>query len=333
MTKNNGLIYEANTLKMSTDFYLNCNMGLDSIDKVSKAIRESPFYSKFYKEDSVGRIVTNYKEKVSYLKKQLNDSDQDECITNILEYIRYTVMDNDFLGIPNVIFFENLCNTPLTSALIGKGTSYSKCHFLKSLLPDNIESEVDTTLFFEYPKYYETAKKDYTVTIKLSGKRYYLDPDRYTGYKCSKRGLRAMTEGNSIEEYPLSPKIISTSRQKISSLLIEEYNIPEILNTITNPNMDQEQTLNKLIEYIVNNIISYDFAVKHYSIIINGNLLEATKLLELFLIAASIPFKIVEDGQRENCLFEIEIDRIKRIVDLKSEIEHKKEEIKLLKKN
>lgn len=333
MTTNNNLIEELNALKLSLKFYLSGNIGIECLDKAANAINESPFYSKFYKEDSVGKIVTSYKEKVAYLKKQLEDSDQDECIANILEYIRYTIMDNDFLGIPNVIFFENLCNTPLTSALIGKGTSYSKCHFLKSLLPDNIESEVDTTLFFEYPKYYETAKKDYTVTIKLSGRRYYLDPDKYTGYKSSKRGLHAMTEGTSIEEYPLSPKIISTSRQKVSSLLIEEYKISEFLSTITNPNMDQEQVLNKLIEYIVNNIISYDFAVKHYSIIINGNLLEATKLLELLLIAASIPFKIVENGQRENCLFEIEIDGIKRTVDLKSEIEHKKEEIKLLKKN
>ena len=72
----------------------------------------------------------------------------------------------------------------------------------------------------------------------------------------------------------------------------------------------------KFIEYIKNNQDNYeDIKVNANTIKVNGELLEVTRLLELFYIASGIRYRVIND-KKENSTFEVILDEEKTIVSL-----------------
>ena len=147
------------------------------------------------------------------------------------------------------------------------------------------------------------------LTIKDETGKHYVDPYRYFGRLIKDKDI--ITKNYIDDMYPLilDSAPLRKAKNKVTTYLIKKLKIREIID--------------KFIEYIKNNQDDYrGIEINANTIVVNKELLETSRLLELFYIAAGIRYKII-GNKKENSTFEVILDEERTTISLENEINKK----------
>ena len=113
----------------------------------------------------------------------------------------------------------------------------------------------------------------------------------------------------------------------LSSLLISIYFVMKYAKKVQKDKsatlLSEKEMNDKFIEYIKSHQDDYeDIEVNANTIVVNGQLMEVSRLLELFYIATKIRYRVI-DNKKENSTFEVILDNEHTIVSLNEEDQKK----------
>lgn len=312
----------------ASQFIRLCRSILDEDIKISplSEIREEIVNDKnqmsLYGEESNEELLCNYRDKLKKVRAFLYDKDKEQFILNILEFLKFAVADEEYIGIPGILYYESLDNYPYTSLLLGKGTSYSQASLFIEILddPEYGFTEISRT---EDENPYITLER-YNVILKGNE---YIDPYHYSG---SKRNITTYHYNTLIQDMNFSEEKRKKAKDKVTSHLIDKLKIREI-----SKELESIQTatpmLDRIIAYIKGKSKKRSVEVKYHVIEIEGMRIESSRLLELFLIANNIPYTIEKSTTKENSKFIIDGNQ-KNSIDINRILEVSNENKKVYKK-
>ncbi len=286
--------------------YLYREIPIDELERTRQAILGDTHLMSLYGAHDLNTILNRYYERVRSLSEKLKDPDKLQNIANCLEYMRFACMDENFCELKDIRYFEALSDSPISSALIGKGTAISQSRFMKDLLQDGIQSIVSRVDFYEYPQVYMPVRSDECLLIQTKKGKMFVNPTRYTGSDYHNLNVVARIYNDQIKELPIPEEKRKLARDRSSGILIDELGIREILSSITTSDMDIKAKNDAFVKFIRQNMTKYRVPVKFHGIVINGRMLELPKLLELFYIASGIPYKIAINSIKEKNVYSIE---------------------------
>lgn len=275
-----------------------------------------------YGEESAENLLCNYKAKLSEVRSFLHNQDKEQFILNILEFLKFAVADEEYVGIPGILFYESLDNYPYTSLLLGKGTSYSQASLFIEILNDPE---------YGFTEISRTADKNPYITLErynviLKGNEY-IDPYHYSG---SKRDVPTYHYNTLIHDMNFSEEKRQQAKAKVTSYLIDKLKIREISKELESMKTTAPM-LDRIIAYIKGKSKKRSVEVKYHVIEIEGMRIESSRLLELFLIANNIPYTIEKSTIKENSKFFIDGNQ-KNSIDINRILEVSDENKKVYKK-
>lgn len=293
------------------------------IGEIRQEILEDKTQMTLYGEKSASKLLSNYKKKLEEIRSLLYDSDQEQFILNILEYIKFTVSEEEYIGIPGILFFESINNFPYSSLLIGKGTGNSQTRLMSDLLCDSSYELAEITMVDEENPYKELER--YSVLLKDTQ---YHDPLHYDG---NKKRIFTTRYNSYVKEIEYNEEKKNKARKKITDYLINKLKIRNISEELFDSNDSVKEKLNKIIEYIKKNCNKSNLSVRYHIVELEGIRIETSRLLELFLIANSILYDINQSNKKENSIFEIKSENDLKI-DINSILESSDEKNKIFQK-
>lgn len=317
-----GAVSEASQFIKLCRSILDEGINISPLSEIREEIVNDKNQMTLYGEESAENLLYNYKVKLSKVRSILYDQDKEQFILNILEFLKFAVADEEYVGIPGILFYESLDNYPYTSLLLGKGTSYSQASLFTELLndPEYGFTEISRTAD-ENP--YITLER-YNVVLKGDE---YIDPYHYSG---SKRDVTAYHYNTLVQDINFSEEKRQRAKEKVTSYLIGKLKIREISKELKSMKTAASM-LDRIIAYIKGKSKKSSVEVKYHVIEIEGMRIESSRLLELFLIANSIPYTIEKSNTKENSKFYIDGNQ-KNSIDINKILEGSTENKKVFKK-
>lgn len=282
---------------------LDDSINMSPITEIRNSILADPSQMHLYGEKSYQDLLTRYKKKLYQIKSILSSKDKETHILNILEYLKYTCAGEDYIGIPDVLFFESIDNYPYSSLLIGKGTSSSQIRLLKEFIKGEEYKLVEVQR--QDPNNEHTPLEKFYVLLK--GDKF-IDPYHYNG---KRKQNRAFYFSVPVSEEEYSEKKRKKAKEKVTDFLIGELKIREKSNEILRDLTKNQDKVTKIIDFITKNYKDFHLPVRYYIVEIEGKRIEVSRLLELFLIANGIEYTQEDQTNKENTIFNvngIEID-------------------------
>ena len=137
------------------------------------------------------------------------------------------------------------------------------------------------------------------------------------------KGLVAKNYVDEIYPLVLDDRSLREAKKRVSKYLIKNLKIQKILDSLELEGLSEKEMIDKFIEYIKSHQDDYeDIEVNANTIVVNGQLMEVSRLLELFYIASKIRYRVI-DNKKENSTFEVILDNEHTIVSLNEEDQKK----------
>ena len=153
--------------------------------------------------------------------------------------------------------------------------------------------------------------------------KHYVDIFRYAGKMQANKELVAKNYVDEIYPLVLDGRTLGEARRKVSNYLIKKLKIKKIIESLNLEGLSEKEMNDKFIEYIKAHQDDYeDIEVNANTIVVNGQLMEVSRLLELFYIATKIRYRVI-DNKKENSTFEVILDNEHTIVSLNEEDQKK----------
>lgn len=298
-------------------YYLDNEIPIECIQRLRKFILNNKFLMKLYKLDRPIDLTAAYLKKVHELRKVLKSKDNYQYLANVLEYFRFMCMRDNIEGvIPGISFFENLSDSKFSALIINKASAEGQAAAIVDILSDNLDVSMCNIGYYKPGDYADILSNYACITIKDETGKHYVDPYRYYGKLVIDKNLINKNYVDDIYPLVLDTTPFRKAKKKVSTYLIKKLKIKEIIDSLNLSGLSETEMNDKFIEYIKNNQDNYeDIKVNANTIKVNGELLEVTRLLELFYIASGIRYRVIND-KKENSTFEVILDEEKTIVSL-----------------
>lgn len=311
------LLEKANSEIQRYKYYLNSNMPIEEVQRTRDFIKSNDHLMKLYGSSSPLDITSMYLKKVQDLRKDLAAKHEFQYLANVLEYFRFMcTRENIANTIPGIDFFENLSDSKFSALILGKASSRGQVAAIGDILSDRINTSMCNVGFYK-PDDNENPISSYScLTISdLTGK-HYIDAYRYSGKM--ERDPQIVTKNYIDEIYPLLLDDITlrNAKKKVSSYLIKKLKINDLISSLELEGLSETEKSNAFIAYIKSHQDdSKGVELNSNTIMVNGELMEVSRLLELFYIASGIRYRVT-DGRKENSTFEVILDDQSTIISL-----------------
>ena len=302
------------------NYYLNSGIPIDEIQNTKDYILSNEHLMKLYGEKNPLTLTAKYLKKVRELRRDLNSRDDYQYLANILEYFRFMCMRDNIEGvIPGMAFLENLSDSKFSSILLGKSSSEGQVAAIVDVLSNRLNVSMDNVGYY-IPE--DSSKKISNFTclrINTPTGKHYIDTYHYNGKMSVPNKLTTRNYINNIYPLVIEDKTLKKARKRVAKYLIKKLNIMSIISKLELNGLSEKEMNDKFIEYIKNNQDNYDgIEVNANTIMVSGELMETSRLLELFYIATGIRYR-VKDNKKENSTFEVVLDEEITTVNLEEE--------------
>lgn len=305
-------------------YYLNNDIPIESVQKVRSFILSNDHLMKLYGEKSAEELMVSYLKKVDQLVVDLAAKHEYQFLANILEYFRFMCMRENIEGaIPGIEFFENLSDSKFSSLLLGKASAEGQVAAAIDLLSNRFKTSMCTVGYAPIEKTNNTNRLYACLALTEPTGKHYVDVFRYAGKMEANKGLVAKNYVDEIYPLVLDDRSLREAKKRVSKYLIKNLKIQKILDSLELEGLSEKEMNDKFIEYIKTHQDDYeDIEVNANTIVVNGQLIEVSRLLELFYIASKIRYRVI-DNKKENSTFEVILDNEHTIVSLNEEDQKK----------
>ena len=305
-------------------YYLNNDIPIESVQKVRSFILSNDHLMKLYGEKSAEELMVSYLKKVDQLVVDLAAKHEYQFLANILEYFRFMCMRENIEGaIPGIEFFENLSDSKFSSLLLGKASAEGQVAAAIDLLSNRFKTSMCTVGYAPIEETNNTNRSYACLALTEPTGKHYVDVFRYAGKMEANKGLVAKNYVDEIYPLVLDDRSLREAKKRVSKYLIKNLKIQKILDSLELEGLSEKEMNDKFIEYIKSHQDDYeDIEVNANTIVVNGQLMEVSRLLELFYIASKIRYRVI-DNKKENSTFEVILDNEHTIVSLNEEDQKK----------
>ena len=305
-------------------YYLDNEIPVEDIQKIRSYILSNKQLMKLYGEKSAEELMINYLKAVDRLVVDLAAKHDYQFLANILEYFRFMCMRENINGvIPGIEFFENLSDSKFSCLLLGKASAEGQVAAAIDLLSNRFKTSMCTVGYAPIEETNNTNRSYACVALSEDTGKHYVDIFRYAGKMQANKELVAKNYVDEIYPLVLDGRTLGEARRKVSNYLIKKLKIKKIIESLNLEGLSEKEMNDKFIEYIKSHQDDYeDIEVNANTIVVNGQLMEVSRLLELFYIATKIRYRVI-DNKKENSTFEVILDNEHTIVSLNEEDQKK----------
>ena len=305
-------------------YYLNNDIPIESVQKVRSFILSNDHLMKLYGKKSAEELMIKYLKAVDRLVVDLAAKHEYQFLANILEYFRFMCMRENIEGaIPGIEFFENLSDSKFSSLLLGKASAEGQVAAAIDLLSNRFKTSMFTVGYAPIEETNNTNRSYACLALTEPTGKHYVDVFRYAGKMEANKGLVAKNYVDEIYPLVLDDRSLREAKKRVSKYLIKNLKIQKILDSLELEGLSEKEMNDKFIEYIKSHQDDYeDIEVNANTIVVNGQLIEVSRLLELFYIASKIRYRVI-DNKKENSTFEVILDNEHTIVSLNEEDQKK----------
>ena len=305
-------------------YYLDNEIPIESIQSVRHFILNNEELMKLYKIEKPTDLTAAYLKKVNELRKLLKSKDDYQYLANILEYFRFMCMRENINGIiTGISFFENLSDSKFSSLIIGKASAEGQVAAMVDILSDKLNVSMCNVGYYKPEDNADILSNYACLTIKDETGKHYVDPYRYFGRLIKNKDIISKNYIDDIYPLILDSTPLRKAKNKVTTYLIKKLKIRELIASLNINGLSEHELNDKFIEYIKNNQDDYKgIEINANTIVVNKELLETSRLLELFYIAAGIRYKII-GNKKENSTFEVILDEERTTISLEKEINKK----------
>ena len=305
-------------------YYLNNDIPIESVQKVRSFILSNDHLMKLYGKKSAEELMIKYLKAVDRLVVDLAAKHEYQFLANILEYFRFMCMRENIEGaIPGIEFFENLSDSKFSSLLLGKASAEGQVAAAIDLLSNRFKTSMCTVGYAPIEETNNTNRSYACLALTEPTGKHYVDVFRYAGKMEANKGLVAKNYVDEIYPLVLDDRSLREAKKRVSKYLIKNLKIQKILDSLELEGLSEKEMNDKFIEYIKSHQDDYeDIEVNANTIVVNGQLIEVSRLLELFYIASKIRYRVI-DNKKENSTFEVILDNEHTIVSLNEEDQKK----------
>lgn len=305
-------------------YYLNNDIPIEEVQKIRSYILNNKQLMKLYGEKSAEELMVSYLKEIEHIIVDLAAKHDYQYLANILEYFRFMCMRENIEGaIPGIEFYENLSDSKFSSILLGKASAEGQVAAAIDLLSNRMKASMCTIGFVPIEETNNTNRSYACLALSEDTGKHYVDIFRYAGKMKANPTLVAKNYVDEIYPIVLDDRSLRDAKKRVSKVLIKKLKINKILESLNLEGLSEKEKNDKFIEYIKTNQDDYeDIRVNANTIVVNGHLMEVSRLLELFYIASKIRYRLI-DNQKENSTFEVILDNEHTIVSLKEEDQKK----------
>ena len=305
-------------------YYLDNDIPIEDIQKIRSYILSNKQLMKLYGEKSAEELMIKYLKAVDRLVVDLAAKHEYQFLANILEYFRFMCMRENIEGvIPGIEFFENLSDSKFSSLLLGKASAEGQVAAAIDLLSNRFKTSMCTVGYAPIEETNNTNRSYACLALSEDTGKHYVDIFRYAGKMEANKGLVAKNYVDEIYPLVLDDRSLREAKKRVSRYLIKNLKIQKILDSLNLEELSEKEMNDKFIEYIKTHQDDYeDIEVNANTIVVNGQLMEVSRLLELFYIATKIRYRVI-DNKKENSTFEVILDNEHTIVSLNEEDQKK----------
>lgn len=305
-------------------YYLNNELPIEEVQKIRSYILNNEQLMKLYGEKSAEELMVDYLRKVDQIIVDLAAKHEYQFLANILEYFRFMCMRENIDGvIPGIEFFENLSDSKFSALLLGKASAEGQVAAAIDLVRNRFNASMCTVGYAPIEDTNNTNRSYNCLTLSENTGKHYVDIFRYAGKMEANPNLVTKNYVDDIYPLVLDDRSLREAKKRVSKYLIKSLKINKILESLNLEGLSEKEMNEKFIEYIKTHQDDYgDIEVNANTIVVNGQLMEVSRLLELFYIAAKIRYRVT-DNKKENSTFEVILDNEHTIVSLNKEDQKK----------
>lgn len=305
-------------------YYLNNEIPMENVQKIRSYILNNKQLMKLYGEKSAEELMVSYLRKVDEIIIELVAKNEYQFLANVLEYFRFMCTRENIEGaIPDIEFFENLSDSKFSCLLLGKASAEGQVAAAIDILKNRFNASMCTLGYISKEETNNTPKPNTCLLLTEKSGKHYVDVFNYAG--SLKPNKELVVKSYTDDTYPLilDERSLREARKRVSKYLIKKLNINKILDSLNLKGLSETEMNDKFIEYIKSHQDDYEnIEVNANTIVVNGELLEVSRLLELFYIASKIRYRVF-DNKKENSTFEVILDEEHTIVSLNKEKQKK----------
>lgn len=305
-------------------YYLNNEIPMENVQKIRNYILGNEQLMKLYGEKNAEELMISYLRKVDQIIIELAAKNDYQFLANILEYFRFMCMRENIEGaIPGIEFFENLSDSKFSCLLLGKASAEGQVAAAIDLVKNRFNASMCTVGYAPIEETNNTNRSYACLTLAEQTGKHYVDVFRYAGKMEANKELVTKNYVDDIYPLVLDDRALREAKKRVSKYLIKKLKINKILNSLDLEGLSEKEMNDVFIEYIKRYQEDYDgVSVNANTIVVNGELLEVSRLLELFYIASKIRYRVI-DNKKENSTFEVILDNEHTIVSLNNEEQKK----------
>ncbi len=311
------LLEKANREIEKINYFLNSNIPIEQIQRIKNFILSNEYLMKLYSIKNPIDLTAKYLKRVNELRKDLNDKNDFQFLANILEYFRFMNVRENIAGVtPEMTYYENLSDSRFSSLILGKTSAAGQITAMSDILSNRFKTSLYDLRFYEVNDDVLTTKNKQCLVITDETGKHYIDVYHYNGKMDIDNDNIAKNYIDDVYPFILDDITLRKAKRRVSNYLIKKLNIKELLKSLELDGLSEKEKNQKFIEYIKSNQDDYDgLETNTDTILVNGNLLETSRLLELFYIASKIRYRVAND-QKENSTFEVILDDESTLVSL-----------------
>ena len=278
-------------------------------EKLRKYILSNEELMSLYGKSDVDTVLLEYVDRINSIKNKLYTSDDIELnIMKLYEYIRLTTFKENISVRGCEKYLEQLGDSSISPAFIGKGSSNGIIRYFRDLLPSNVESFM-TAINANDPRVYDlNSLKDIVIVDTDNGMKS-MDVVKYNGKSSSMESdLFISLYSGDVMPFEASSELINQARKEVTNMLIEELNIDVLSDKIINDNMSDYEKQCAIIGCLSTFIVQSNMPVKFSLVNINGHFMEIGKAMELFFAYNNISYDI-SNNDKEDSIYRVSVDR------------------------
>ena len=268
-------------------------------------INYSKISKEFYNNFNIEELSNLYMKQINDIADSCKNLSTKRKVLYLLELMRLSVMYEN-IGEKGAV----LSQAGINSAITGKGVCTSQAKYFRNLLLGcNIESQ---TLRLHIS--YEVPEHETVITKISPNETTILDPTYYNGNPSSipqfvneeKYAYSNLSEFN-ISALNVTEEELENVRKMAREFILRYYGINKILEVIDFDKSSEIDLFSHIIIILQNNLVISRIDEKYRSVVFGNREFEIDKALELLLYYYKIPFKIIYNGLKHECYYNITI--------------------------